>query len=277
MKAYAIMMRWQNRVQPATITFMMRTKLIEIVLECRSLFLQGYESEKNINFKGTVDLVTEYDVMIEKRLTQDLQKAFKGFSVVGEENTKEICHPNKAIYIDPIDGTTNFVHRLPFCAISVGIWEDGKPVAGVVYNPVLDECFSAQRGKGAYFNGQKIAVSKQNDFQQSLLATGFPYTKVQKGKDYEWVIHTLSNLLPITRDIRRGGAASIDLCYVACGKLEAYYECNLKPWDVAAGLLIVQEAGGKISNENGEEYTLDDHIIVSSNTFIHETLIKNLL
>jgi myo-inositol-1(or 4)-monophosphatase len=277
MKAYAIMMRWQNRVQPATITFMMRTKLIEIVLECRSLFLQGYESEKNINFKGTVDLVTEYDVMIEKRLTQDLQKAFEGFSVVGEENTTEILHPNKAIYIDPIDGTTNFVHRLPFCAISVGIWEDGKPVAGVVYNPVLDECFSAQRGKGAYLNGQRIAVSKQNDFQQSLLATGFPYTKVQKGKDYEWVIHTLSNLLPITRDIRRGGAASIDLCYVACGKFEAYYECNLKPWDVAAGLLIVQEAGGKISNENGEEYTLDDHIIVSSNTFIHETLIKNLL
>lgn len=253
---------------------MIRTQLINIVLECRELFLKGYHANKNVQYKDTVDLVTEYDVAIEKQLTESLQKAFPNFTIVGEESTKEISYPKNAIYIDPIDGTTNFIHKLPFCAISVGIWEDGKPLAGVVYNPILEECFSAERGKGAYLNGKQIHVSKQNDFQQSLIATGFPYTKVKKGKDYEWVLGTMANLLPITRDIRRTGSAAIDLCYVACGKYEAYYECNLKPWDVAAGILIVQEAVGKISNEKGEDYTLDNHIIASSNRLIHKDLIR---
>lgn len=255
---------------------MIREKLINIVLECRELFLEGYGSDKNVRYKGTVDLVTEYDVAIEKRLTTALEQAFPEFTIVGEESAVEITHPKKAIYIDPIDGTTNFIHSLPFCAISVGMWEEGRPVAGVVYNPVLDECFSAQRGKGAFLNGRQIHVSKQSDFQQSLIATGFPYTKVQKGRDYEWVLRTIASLLPVTRDIRRTGAASIDLCYVACGKFEAYYECNLKPWDVAAGILMVEEAGGEISDENGKEYTLEKHIIASSNKLVHTALIDHI-
>jgi myo-inositol-1(or 4)-monophosphatase len=255
---------------------MIMEKLIDIVLDCRELFLKGYSADKNVQYKGTVDLVTEYDVAIEKRLDKSLQEAFPDFEIIGEESTKEITHPKKAIYIDPIDGTTNFIHGLPFCAISVGIWEDGKPVAGVVYNPVLDECFSAERLRGAFLNGKQIYVSKQRDFQQSLIATGFPYTKVKKGEDYEWVLRTMANLLPITRDIRRTGSASIDLCYVACGKFDAYYECNLKPWDVAAGILIVEEAFGKVSNEKGGEYTLDNHIIASSNALVHGNLLSHI-
>lgn len=255
---------------------MIRIKLINIVMECRELFLRGYHSDKNVQYKGTVDLVTEYDVAIEKHLSKSLHQAFPDFEIIGEESTKEITHPKKAIYIDPIDGTTNFIHSLPFCAISVGIWEDGKPIAGVVYNPVLDECFSAERGRGAFLNGKQIYVSKQRDFQQSLIATGFPYTKVKKGEDYKWVLRTMANLLPITRDIRRTGSAAIDLCYVACGKFEAYYECNLKPWDVAAGILIVEEALGKISNEKGEEYTLENHIIASSNALVHSDLLSHI-
>lgn len=253
------------------------TELINIVKNCRDLFLEGYHADKNIRYKGTVDLVTEYDVAIEKALTAALNSAFPDYTVVGEESTERISHPVKAIYLDPIDGTTNFVHGLPQCAISVGVWEAGKAVMGVVYNPVLNECFSAERTKGAYLNGEKITVSKQQDFQQSLLATGFPYTKVEKGKDYEWVLRTIASLLPITRDIRRFGSASIDLCYVACGKFEAYYECNLKPWDVSAGLLIVEEAGGKISNETGMAYDLDDHIIVASNGIVHDALVQKLI
>ncbi len=255
---------------------MIREKLINIVIECRELFLQGYHADKNVQYKGTVDLVTEYDVAIEERLSKSLQEAFPDFEIIGEESTKEITHPKKAIYIDPIDGTTNFIHGLPFCAISVGIWEDGRAIAGVVYNPVLDECFSAELGGGAYLNEKRIYVSKQDDFQQSLIVTGFPYTKVNKGEDYEWVLRTMANLLPLTRDIRRTGSASIDLCYVACAKFEAYYECNLKPWDVAAGLLIVEEAGGKVSNEKGEEYRLGEHIILSSNTLVHDKLLKEV-
>ncbi|MGE4397183.1 MAG: inositol monophosphatase family protein [Sulfurimonas sp.] len=255
---------------------MTRKKLINIVMECRELFLQGYHTDKRVQYKGTVDLVTEYDVAIEKRLGKSLQEAFPDFEIIGEESAKEITYPKKAIYIDPIDGTTNFIHSLPFCAISVGIWEEGRAIAGVVYNPVLDECFSAERGGGAFLNEKRIYVSKQHDFQQSLIVTGFPYTKVTKGEDYEWVLRTMANLLPVTRDIRRTGSASIDLCYVACGKFEAYYECNLKPWDVAAGILIVEEAHGKVSNEKGEEYVLGEHIILSSNAFVHNELLKNI-
>lgn len=255
---------------------MIREKLINIVMECRELFLQGYRADKNVQYKGTVDLVTEYDVAIEKRLSKSLQEAFPDFEIIGEESTKEITYPKKAIYIDPIDGTTNFIHGLPFCAISVGVWEDGRAVAGVVYNPVLNECFSAERGRGAFLNEKQIFVSKQCDFQQSLIATGFPYTKVEKGEDYEWILRTIANILPVTRDIRRTGSASIDLCYVACGKFEAYYECNLKPWDVAAGVLIVEEAGGKVSNEKGEEYRIGEHIILSSNAFVHDELLKHI-
>lgn len=259
-------------------TTMIVSKLIDIVKECRELFLEGYSADKEVRYKGSVDLVTEYDVEIEKYLAVKLLEAFEGFVIVGEESStgKNIKYPKKAIYVDPIDGTTNFIHRVPFCAISVGIWEDGEPVAGVVYNPVLDECFSAQKGKGAYLNGQSIHVSKQDDFQQSLICTGFPYTKVQKGADYEWVLSALANLLPVTRDIRRTGSASIDLCYVACGKFDAYYECNLKPWDVAAGILIVQEAFGEVSDENGAGYRLDKHIIACSNGAIHDKLVRFL-
>jgi myo-inositol-1(or 4)-monophosphatase len=251
-------------------------QLFEIALESRELFLKGFCADKDVNYKGTVDLVTQFDVAIEKQLTAKLRETFPEYTVIGEENTKDITYPTKAIYIDPIDGTTNFVHGIEHCAMSLGMWSDGVPIAAIVYNPVLDECFSADVGKGAYLNGKRLSVSAQSLLQQSLLATGFPYTKVQKGKDYEWVLKCMANLLPITRDIRRFGAASLDLCYLAKGKFDAYYECNLKPWDVAAGILILQEAGGKVTNEKGEPYTLDNHIFVASNSLVHDALLEQL-
>lgn len=251
-------------------------QLFEIALECRELFLKGFSANKNVSYKGTVDLVTEFDVAIEKQLTARLRETFPDYTIIGEENTKEITYPTKAIYIDPIDGTTNFVHGIEHCAISLGMWRDGSPIAAIVYNPVLNECYSANVGEGAYLNGEKLHVSKQTSLQQSLVATGFPYTKVQRGKDYEWVLKCMSNLLPITRDIRRFGAASLDLCYLAKGKFDAYYECNLKPWDVAAGILILMEAGGKVTNEHAETYTLDNHIFVASNSLVHDVLLEQL-
>jgi len=251
-------------------------QIFEIALECRDLFLEGFYADKDISYKGTADLVTKYDIAIEKQLTLKLAETFPDYTIVGEENTKDIVYPNKAIYIDPIDGTTNFVHKIEHCAISIGMWKDGEPIAAIVYNPVLNECFSADIGKGAYLNDKPLKTSTQTSLQQSLLATGFPYTKVEKGKDYEWVLKCIKNLMPITRDIRRFGAASLDLCYLAQGKFDAYYECNLKPWDVAAGILIVQEAGGRITNIKNKPYTLDDHIIVVSNSMVHEELLEQL-
>ncbi len=158
----------------------------------------------------------------------------------------------------------------------MGVWEDGKPVSAIVYNPVLNELFAAAAGEGAFCNAKRIAVSRTADLQQSLLATGFPYTKVEMGRDFRWVVKTMENLLPHTQDIRRFGAASIDLCYVANGILDGFYECNLKPWDVAAGILIIEEAGGKVTNHRGEEYRLGDPVIVATNGKNHDKLLEKL-
>jgi len=259
---------------------MLRSLLISIVKEVAPLFVSGYHKsspeQKAVQFKGTVDLVTKYDIAIEEQLTLKLKAAFAGYTIIGEENTQNITHAENAIYIDPIDGTTNFVHHIPFCCISVGIFKAGKPYIGVVYNPILDECFSAKIGDGAYLNEKRISVSKQGNLQQALVATGFPYTKVERGEDYDWVLASMAKMLPVTRDIRRLGSAALDLCYVAQGVYELFYECNLKPWDVAAGLVILLEAGGKYTLDDGGVYTLQSHRIVASNTTLHASTIATL-
>ena len=236
------------------------------------LFLEGYTQAKKITYKSAVDLVTDYDVKVELYLKEKLAEAFAEHTLVGEETSEGITHPEKAIYIDPIDGTTNFVHGIPFCAISIGIWEGGEPVAGVVYNPVLDELFYAEKGKGAYCNDKALQVSGAETLEKSLIATGFPYTKVEQGEDFRWVMKSMEAVLPYTRDIRRLGSAALDLCNVARGTFEGYYEINLKPWDVAAGVLMVKEAGGSVSRHDGGAYTLDERIIVATNGRIHDAI-----
>lgn len=248
-----------------------------VVREAGKLFDEGYFASKEVRFKGTVDLVTEYDVAIERQLTGALKELFPDFMIIGEEShAADVSYPD-AIYIDPIDGTTNFVHSLPFCCISVGVYRTYEPWMGVVYNPILNEMFWATKGGGAFFNGTKLEVSKQTDLQQSLIATGFPYTKVDEGEDLEWVMANLRNLLPKCRDIRRFGSAALDLCYVAKGLFDGYYECNLKPWDVAAGQLIVREAGGTVSDGRNEDYRLGEPILVASNGLIQEAFNQEIL
>jgi len=251
-------------------------RLIAVVQEAGTLFLEGYHSGKEVRYKSDIDLVTQYDVAVEALLKEKLAEAFPEHTLVGEESSEAVTYPEKAIYIDPIDGTTNFVHGIPFCAISVGIWEGQAPVAGCVYNPVLEELFYAEKGKGATLNGEPIRVDDAESLPRALIATGFPYTKIEQGGDYEWVIATMRSMLPFTRDIRRLGSAAIDLCYVARGTFSGFYEINLKPWDVAAGILMVEEAGGKVSRSDGLPYTLDERIIVASNGRIHDSLVEKL-
>lgn len=255
----------------------MSSPLETIVRDAGRLFLEGYRSPKRIDFKSAIDLVTQYDVAVEERLKAGLAEAFPGHTLVGEESGDAHTFPKKAIYIDPIDGTTNFVHGIPFCAISVGIWEGGKPVEGIVYNPVLEECFYAVRGGGATLNGAPIRVDAEAEtLTASLIATGFPYTKIEKGPDYTWVMETLGRVLPLTRDVRRLGSAALDLCYTARGTFAGYYEINLKPWDVAAGILILEEAGGRVSGVDGAPYTLERRILVASNGRIHDALVEQM-
>ncbi len=249
-----------------------------ITIEAGKIVKEGFYANKKITHKGLVDLVTDYDVRTEVFILEELQKEFAGYTLIGEEShaAGDDYHAKKAIYIDPIDGTTNFVHGIPHLAISIGVWEDGVPVMAVVYNPILDEMFWAQAGEGAYCNGSKLSVSSQEVLQQSLIATGFPYAKVEKGIEYRWVIQSLTNLLPYIRDIRRLGAAAIDLCYLAEGKTDAFYEIDLKPWDVAAGILILLESGGEVTNTSGGVFDFDDKGIVASNGKVHAQLLVYL-
>ncbi len=246
--------------------------LRDAVLKAGNTFRDGFRKTKNISYKGSVDLLTEYDVAIEKELIASLGGL--GYEIVGEESWGGGELPQNAIFIDPIDGTTNFVHQIPFCAISVGVWENGAPKYAAVYNPVLEEFFWAESGKGAYLNDQPICASKESELQKSLIATGFPYTKAEAGEDFRWVLKKMEAVLPYTRDMRRLGAASVDLCYTAKGVFDAFYEINLKPWDTAAGVLIVTEAGGRVSNELGGEFCLTDRGVVASGANIHDKFIR---
>ncbi len=251
-------------------------RLKALAVEAGKLIHEGYHASKEITHKGTVDLVTQYDVAVEKFVIERLEALFPDHTLVGEESHEGSYHYDKAIYIDPIDGTTNFVHGFPHLALSIGVWEQGVPVMAVVYNPILEEMFWAVRGEGAYLGDRRLSVSTQDTLQQSLIGTGFPYAKVNAGIEYHWVINCLTNLLPHIRDIRRLGAAAVDICYLAEGKIDAFYEIDLKPWDVAGGILILLEAGGKVSNVYGEPFGFDDKSIICSNGSVHEQLLERL-
>lgn len=255
----------------------MKEKLTEIIKEAGEILKEGYFSNKEVSFKAKKDLVTKYDVAVEEFLKEKFSKEFSDFNIIAEESNNENIEFKDSIIIDPIDGTTNFVNQVPHTAISVGIYKDKKPYIGVVYNPILDELYEAQIGEGAYLNGKKLEVSKENDFQKSLLATGFPYSNSTNQDDLNDVIEKIRNVLPKCQDIRRLGSAAIDLCFIARGTYEGYYEMNLKAWDVSAGIIILQEAGGKFTSLDGSDYTLfEDKYIVASNGFIHKELLAQL-
>ncbi len=252
----------------------MKDIFIEIIKEAGAIFKEGYFSlDKSVSFKGKKDLLTKYDVAVEEFLIKQFSKL--PFNIIAEESQKDIF--GNSIIIDPIDGTTNFVNQLPFCAISVGVFENKEPLYGFVYNPILDEFFYAQKNKGAFLNGKEIFVSDNSDFQRALISTGFPYSGAENKDDLEWVIERLEKILPNCQDIRRYGSASLDLCYVAKGSYDGFYEINLNPWDVSAGSLIVREAGGVVSNDSGKAYNMfEDRCIVASNGKIHKEFLEYL-
>lgn len=248
----------------------------KIARDAGEIIRKGYHESKSITHKGIVDLVTQYDVETENYILGELERYFPDYTLIGEESHKGSYDFEKAIYIDPIDGTTNFIHGIPHLGVSIGIWESGEPTMAVVYNPILDEMFYASKGQGAYCGDKRLAVSTQEKLQQSLIGTGFPYAKVDRGIEYQWVIESMTNLLPNIRDIRRLGAAAIDLCYLAEGRTDGFYEIDLKPWDVAGGILILLEAGGEVSNTKGGKYLFTDKGIIATNGKIHQELYNYL-
>ena len=226
-----------------------------------------------IEHKGEIDLVTEVDKKCEELLVGGLQRAFPGHDFLAEEN----LYPDRAAshkwIIDPLDGTTNFAHGFPWFAVSMALEIDGDVVLGVVYHTMLDEMFHAVKGEGAFLNGSRIAVSSRGPMRSALLATGFPY---DSATDKENNFAHFVNFQMGGRGIRRAGAAALDLAYVAAGRLDGFWESKLKPWDVAAGQLLVSEAGGLVTGFSGESYSVYSHRIVASNGLIHTEMLDTL-
>jgi len=247
-------------------------EVIELTNEVGTFILKEKNkfNPSDIKKKGFNDLVSYVDKNSEKKLIKGLQKILPGSGILGEEGGGDF-NSKYTWVIDPLDGTTNFIHRLPCFAISIALFKDKTPIIGVVNELNFKECFSAIKGKGAKLNGKKIAVSPQKKLEDSLVATGFPYNDFGLQDEYMLLF---KELMKVTQGIRRIGSASVDLCYVATGRFEAFYEYGLKPWDVSGGALIVQEAGGELSDFNGGDNYLFGSSIVATNGHLHKDFLK---
>ncbi|TAL18057.1 inositol monophosphatase [bacterium] len=235
---------------------------------------ERFGGKKEIRKKGIVDLVTDVDIACEERVREILLKATPSVPVLGEEEGMKGGRKVSSQWIvDPIDGTTNFAHGIPIFCVSLALEEEGEITVGVIYDPLRDELFTAEKGKGACLGGCKMSVTKTAVMEDSLLATGFPYDNRTNPKD---IFGAFAAVHKSTRGLRRLGSAAIDLAYVAAGRLDGFWEVNLKPWDVAAGKLLVEEAGGKVTGFHGEKYDHMSGDIVASNGLIHEELLKIL-
>jgi myo-inositol-1(or 4)-monophosphatase len=248
-------------------------QVIELTNEVGAFILKEQKklNSDDIQKKGFNDLVSYVDQISEERLIIGLSKILPGSGILGEEGGGEFNIGRYTWVIDPLDGTTNFIHRLPCFAISIALFENKSPIIGVVNELNFKECFSAIKGKGAKLNGKKIKVSVQDDLSDSLIATGFPYNDFGLQKEY---MQLFQELMKCTQGLRRIGSASVDLCYAAMGRFEAFYEYGLKPWDVAAGVLIVQEAGGKVSDFDGGNDYIFGRSIISTNGYLHKSFLE---
>lgn len=244
-------------------------RILEIIRESGALVMDHWRKPRNIRLKGRIDLVTETDLAVEAFLKERLKDVVPGATFMAEESATSRTPHGTCWIIDPIDGTTNFAHSLPFVATSVGLWHEGRVMLGVVNAPVLGECFWAVRGGGAFCNGEPLCVSDREPLEQAVVATGFPYTI---SEDVDTVLARLRKALVTTRGVRRCGAAAIDLAFVASGRFDAFYEADLKPWDTAAGWLLVEEAGGRVTGFDGAPYDFSNEGILASNGRVHEAM-----
>ena len=222
--------------------------------------------------KGQQDFVTNIDQQAEQEIIGILQASFPNHSILGEESGESGSNNHQWI-IDPIDGTANFIRGLPHFSISIALCVDGRPEHGVIYDPVRDELFSASRGKGAQLNGRRLRVSPQHKLAPATLATGIPFKRRSQLPQYQ---DCFNQLLPQITDIRRGGSAALDLAYVAAGRLDGYWEIGLGPWDIAAGLLLVQEAGGLIGDFQGGQACFDRGEVVAANPKLFKLLLQQV-
>ncbi len=232
-----------------------------------------FASSLAIEMKGEKDLVTEVDKESERLIVEHLLSRFPGHGIVAEEGQYPHSDSPFRWIIDPVDGTTNYAHGYPWFCSSIGLELEGELVAGVIYNPVYDELFTATKGGGAWLNGSRLSVSSRASLKNSLLGTGFPYDcATDPANNFDNFIAFQKK----ARGIRRAGAAALDLAYVSAGRLDGFWELKLKPWDMAAGVLMVQEAGGMVTAFDGSPCDLFNGCIVASNGLIHDEMVGML-
>lgn len=227
----------------------------------------------NIEKKGAIDLVTQADLASEKAIIETIRKHFPDHGILAEESGLKEGVRDYQWIIDPLDGTTNFAHRLPLFSVSIALSIKGKISFGVVFNPISEELFSAVSGEGAKLNGRKIAVSETAVVSESLLVTGFPYNHKEL---IDILQYRFNRCLSASQGLRRLGSAAMDLCYVACGRFDGFWEQNLKPWDTAAGYLIAKEAGAVSTDFSNQPFAIDKKEILTTNGKIHKEMLSLL-
>ncbi|MFH1895121.1 MAG: inositol monophosphatase family protein [archaeon] len=224
-----------------------------------------------VSYKGPRDIVTEADFLAEKIIKDTILKSFPSHEILAEETPRGYELADFLWVIDPLDGTVNFAHDYPHYCVSIALKKQAETIAGVIFDPVLKELFTAEKGKGAFLNGKKIFVSKNSELIKILLNTGFSYNR---GEKMEFTLNAVRRMLYKIKDIRRSGSAALDLAYVAAGRIDSYLEYHLKPWDLCAGALLVEEAGGKVSDPDGSALKPLPIDCFASNGLVHEELLK---
>lgn len=250
------------------------SEIERLAREAGAILRAGYNKEHQVNYKGVIDLVTEVDHQSEDFLLGEIQSKHPGHHIFAEESGIIQGNDEHIWFVDPLDGTVNYAHQIPIFCVSIAYASRGELMLGAVYDPMRDEMFTAERGQGAYLNGNPIRVSGAAELQKSLLVTGFPYDAWNTRQDnFANFVH----LAKLTQGVRRLGSAALDLCYVAAGRFDGYWEISLKPWDVAAGGLISEEAGARVTNVDGDrDYISPPQSVISAAPGIHTRILEEL-
>ncbi len=238
------------------------------------LIQENWQRAKEVTYKSAIDLVTTIDREAEERIVDVLHEHFPGHAILAEEATSISGSANGYRWIiDPLDGTTNFAHAYPHFCVSIALEQGREIVFGLVYDPLREETFEAVQGNGAFLNGKAIRTSRVNELDKALLATGFPYDRRERAEFY---VSFFRAYMLRSQGIRRNGSAALDLCYLACGRIDGFWEFKLHPWDIAAASLIVREAGGTMSDFSGNEFSIWGEETLGSNGLIHSEMLDVL-
>lgn len=252
----------------------MKDFAVELAKEAGQVLMDYFERRLTVKSKSSeIDLVTEADVASEKLVVEAIRQRYPQHSILAEEGLGEEQAGEFLWLIDPLDGTTNYAHGYPVFGVSIALQHEGETVLGVIYDPVRNELFWAEKSRGAYGNGRRLSVSGTDSLRRSLLATGFPYVRASIEDNN---LAEFGRIMPRVQGVRRGGAATLDMAYVAAGRLDGYWEFHLRPWDWAAGELLVREAGGRTSDVSGQPWRLRSGSLVATNGLLHEELLAAL-